>query len=86
MAEVNGLITSLEQSLIQTKKALNILHERRVEFQEQPNTPLEEIEQNKAEIFALENMVKQTETAISSLSSRMQTGGFDEFDIDVGLK
>ncbi|HEY8562725.1 MAG TPA: hypothetical protein VIL74_20275 [Pyrinomonadaceae bacterium] len=84
MAELDGLISSLEQNLKQTKQALAILYERRAEFQKRPDAFAEGIEQNKADIFTLEKMVEQTEIAISGLSARTQTSGFGDFDIGSG--
>ena len=81
MPDINELIVSLEQSLEQTKTALNDLLEHRNELQNQPNPSPEELQRLETEISALSNLLRQNEEAILSVSKLKQTGETGDFYI-----
>ena len=81
MPDIDELIVSLEQSLEQTKTALNDLLEHRKELQNQPNPSPEELQRLETEISALSNLLRQNEEAILSVSKLKQTGEAGDFYI-----
>jgi uncharacterized coiled-coil DUF342 family protein len=81
MPDIDELIVSLEQSLEQTKTALNELLERKNELNNQPNPSPEEIRQLELEISALNNLLRQNEEALLNVAKLKQSGNTGDFYI-----
>lgn len=81
MVEIDGLISTLKQTLAQTKAALSALEARRAALQQSPENVAVERQRIDVEIETLRSSVRETERVISSLSARISTVGFDRFGL-----
>jgi predicted nucleic acid-binding Zn-ribbon protein len=82
MPDIDELIVSLEQSLKQSKTALEDSLKRQAEIQNQPDHSPEEIEQIETEVSAFTNLVKQNEQALENvLHLKSKEGGSSDFYI-----